>query len=211
MVWVHSWTGYVVSTSRRLITAGNQVVTGEQVFTSSGTWTAPQGVYSVSVVCIGAGGAGGVGPDSYPTQGGGGGGLGWKNDISVVPFEEYTVNVGNPSYFINTSTVRGDAGEAGPFNNVGFAAGGSYVGDGGFDGGDGAVHSGGQIDRIAGGGGSAADYDANGADGTTGGGDGSGTGVSGNNTGVYGYGGEGGQFGGSGVVQIRYGVGKDFP
>jgi hypothetical protein len=212
MVWVYSRTGYVVSLARKLIIAGNQVPSGEQVFTSSGTWTAPQGVYSVSVVCIGNGGAGAqftTGGVTYPYNGGGGGGLGYKNNISVIPFQDYTVVVSGGSYFINTSTVYGFSGGNATVNFVG--TGGSFVGDGGFDGGDGGAYSGGLSNRVAGGGGSAADYDADGADGSTGSGPGSGTGISGNNVGDFGGGGQGASGGQGGVVQIRWGTGKDFP
>jgi hypothetical protein len=52
----------------------------------------------VSVVCIGAGGAGtrGTSPsdENQLRQGGGAGGLGWKNNISVTPGQTYTVVVG---------------------------------------------------------------------------------------------------------------------
>ena len=98
---------------------------GEAVFTSptTHTWTVPAGVTSVHVVAIGAGAAG-TGDNSW---GGGGGGLGWRNNIAVNPGSNYTVVVGagtvstgpnqgraGSSYFINTSTVRGQGGTVGP-------------------------------------------------------------------------------------------------
>lgn len=56
---------------------GNQIgsrfaAPGQAEFTSPGryTWTAPQGVDAVSVVCVGGGG--GAGPSPYASGGGGG-------------------------------------------------------------------------------------------------------------------------------------------
>jgi len=102
---------------------------GEQAYITPGTysWTAPAGVTSVNVVCIG----GGANKTSN-THSGGGGGLGWKNNISVTPGNSYTVVVGNAeqdSYFIDATTVKG----GGSTNRVG----GTYVGDGGGNGGNG--------------------------------------------------------------------------
>ena len=63
-----------------------------QVYTTPGsyTWVVPAGVTLISVVVIG-GGAGGSG---YNSGGAGGGGLGYKNNIPVVPGDTYTVTVG---------------------------------------------------------------------------------------------------------------------
>ena len=101
-------------------------IKGQIEYTTPGTysWTAPFGVTSVCVVCVGGGGAGAVGRSgSYVGAGGGGGALGWKNNISVVPGQSYTVVVGagatfnskangGDSYFINDTTVKG-GGEIG--------------------------------------------------------------------------------------------------
>ena len=53
---------------------------GEALYATAGTysWVAPAGVTSVSVVAIGAGGSGGC-------FGGSGGGLGYKNNYTVIP------------------------------------------------------------------------------------------------------------------------------
>ena len=71
-------------------------LSGEQIFTTSGTstWRAPEGVTSVCVVCVGGGGASGKGEHHQGGQGGAGGGLAYKNDIDVVPGSSYTVTVG---------------------------------------------------------------------------------------------------------------------
>ena len=48
---------------------------GQQVFTTTGsnTWTCPEGVYSISIVCVGAGGKGMPGDGGAFAAGGGGG------------------------------------------------------------------------------------------------------------------------------------------
>ena len=101
---------------------------GQQAYTANGTysWVAPSGVTSVSAVAVGPGRNSG-------------GGLGWRNNITVVPGTSYTVVVGKGggtqasqacftcSYFIDTSTVRGGKGAQ--------CTGGTYTGAGGGNGG----------------------------------------------------------------------------
>lgn len=85
--------------------------TDQVLFDTPGTytWTAPAGVTSVSVVCIGGGGAGtrGTSPsDSVQyRRGGGGGGLGWKNNIAVTPGQTYTVVVGAGGNALATGNI----------------------------------------------------------------------------------------------------------
>lgn len=70
---------------------------GQEEFTSAGTyqWTCPEGVTSVSVVCIGAGGGGDAGSDLIGVGGGGGGGaLAYRNTITVIPGNSYEIIVG---------------------------------------------------------------------------------------------------------------------
>jgi hypothetical protein len=158
-------------------------VTNSIIYTTSGilqvnytipgtySWIAPEGVTSVSVVCVGGGGAG-----ANNVNGGGGGGLGWKNNIAVVPGQSYTlvvgaagvpatstlnVNGGNggDSYFISTSTVRGGGGRGG--QPSGANIGGTFTGDGGGSGGAGGFYSGVGSAQGAGGGG-AGGYAGNG-------------------------------------------------
>lgn len=125
---------------------------GEESYTTPGTytWIAPANVNFVCVVCVGGGGRGDIGTnynaplDGY-RYGGGGAGLGWKNNIPVTPGQGYTVNVGlgggrdiggdgytpidgGDSYFIDRITVAGLGGK-------GSGLGGGYVGDGGGNGG----------------------------------------------------------------------------
>ena len=140
-----------------------QVPPGQQAYTTSGTfsWTCPDNVYSVCVVCVGGGGRGGG-------AGGGGGGLGWKNNIPVNPGQSYTVVVGSggvaggangtDSFFINTLPVRGGGGT----NGWNGGTGGSYTGDGGGTGGSGS-----SLTTWGGGGGGAGGYSGNGGNANT--------------------------------------------
>jgi hypothetical protein len=140
-------------------------VTGQQQYTSTGTysWVAPAGVYQVDVVAIGGGGAG---QDNWANPAGGGAGLGWKNDIPVQPGTSYDVVVGagatsttsgnsaqlkgGNSYFVDQVTVAGMGGgnesgsvcyADGPNSNGN--SGGGYVGDGGGAGGSAPSYQGG--------------------------------------------------------------------
>ena len=63
---------------------GAKAVTGQQAYTTAGTysWVAPVGVTKVSVVAIGAGGAGGAGALAY------------RNNKTVVPGCSYAIRVG---------------------------------------------------------------------------------------------------------------------
>ena len=162
---------------------------GQQEYITPGTysWTAPAGITSVCVVCVGGGGRGSVKAQytgSTLLAGGGGGGLGWKNNISVTPGQSYTVVVGagsptvsypsntpptaptipaQDSYFISTSTVKGGAGGNSTLTSGG--AGGTYVGDGGGNGGAGGNRSG---QNSSSGGGGAGGYSGNGGNGGAG-------------------------------------------
>lgn len=164
------------------------------LFTTVGShsWTAPDGVTSVSVVCIGGGGGGGgtlgwTGQNPSGGGGGGGGGLGYKNNISVTPGNTYTVVVGDggngtggsanslaradsggDSYFIDTTTVRGIGGQGGVGGNSdAYSDYGSGGGTGGGYVGDGGGSggnggNGSRSNRQAGGGGGAGGYSGNG-------------------------------------------------
>jgi len=150
---------------------------GDQIFTTPGTyqWTAPAGVTSVSVVCVGGGG--GPAANTSGASGAGGGGLGWKNNISVLPGTSYQVVVGSggtrvtsgtapaggTSHFINTSTVAGFGGAGGIAAGDGNPAGGTFIGDGGGNGGAGGNRN--ASTTGAGGGGGAGGYRGNGGDG----------------------------------------------
>lgn len=151
---------------------------GQVEYTTAGTyqWLCPAGVYSVNAVCIGGGGAGSSGWPG-PQMSGAGGGLGWKNNIPVVPGTYYTVVVGGgsiptnnqgqggnggDSYFINSGTVKGGGGQGGGANGAFSSLGGVFIGDGGGNGGNGGQ-------RLSGyggpGGGGAGGYSGNGGNG----------------------------------------------
>jgi hypothetical protein len=107
---------------------------GDVIFTSVGlqTWIAPAGVTSISVVAVGASGP------SISNGSGHGAGLGWKNNIIVVPGQSYQVQVGAPtsylngvSFFISSATVSGGSGYQGR---------GAFTGDGGGYGGQGGYN-----------------------------------------------------------------------
>lgn len=79
-------------------------------YTTAGTftWVCPGGVTSVCAVAVGPGRSG---TGTTSRSGGAGGGLGYKNNITVIPGNSYTVVVGavdstTDSYFIDTATVR---------------------------------------------------------------------------------------------------------
>jgi hypothetical protein len=75
---------------------------GDQVFLNPGIydWLCPDGVTSISALCVGGGGGGGI---LWSSGGGGGGGLAWKNNIPVIPGERYRVQVGAGGRFSASS------------------------------------------------------------------------------------------------------------
>jgi hypothetical protein len=122
-------------------------VTGQQAYTSAGTytWVAPTGVTSVSVVCVAAGGP--TEQNANRRGSGDAGALSYKNNITVVPGNSYTVFIENgvlfvstpETYFISAATVRafgrttrvGDGGGNGGSVNDGGGGAGGYSGNGG--------------------------------------------------------------------------------
>lgn len=119
-----------------------------QTFTSTGTWTAPVGVFSVQAEVWGAGGSGGKsGGGTNVATGAGGGGYAKKITISVTPGNVYTVTVGTggpgstggngtaggDSWFSTTGTVYATGGgpgqAAGPGPLAGGIAGAGTIGD----------------------------------------------------------------------------------
>jgi len=124
---------------------------GQAEFTTPGTfnWICPEGVRTVSVVCVGGGGGG----ESYNTgshymHGGGGGALGYINNYSVTPGATYQVVVGiggqsrtyntqgdsgGDSFFESATIVKGGGGIGGVYST--FTPQSEFVGDGGGKGG----------------------------------------------------------------------------
>jgi hypothetical protein len=171
------------------------VVVGQQAYTTPGTytWTAPGGVSSVCVVCVGGGGGANVsvvvkpGDDDEYYWSGGGGALAWKNNIAVVPGQTYQVVVGaggnfSPYLQYNTATAGGfssfngttvKAGGGGISTNTGSysqgATGGTVIaGDGGGAGGRGGNYGGGYAGGVNPGGGGAGGYSGAGGAGADG-------------------------------------------
>jgi hypothetical protein len=192
--------------------SGGQIpaAAGQQEYTSAGTysWTAPAGVTSVSVVCIGGGGSNASSGGGNYLAGGGGGALAYKNNISVTPGVSYAVVVGDRGYSSNgedssfTTVCIAQGGRVGQSigsTSLGGAGGTVLAGDGGGSGGAGGdAGNGVSYSNPLSGGGGAGGYSGNGgrgADGTT-------VGVAApmtNNTSGSGGGGAGG-FGGSIVL-----------
>ena len=91
------------SKRRNVLASSGKTEAGQQVFTSSGSFQVPVGIYAINAVCVGRGG-GGAGGTSDPAGGGGGGGaLAYSNNISVSPGEILTITV-------PTSSGGGSAG-----------------------------------------------------------------------------------------------------
>lgn len=89
-----------------------------QKLTSSGTWTAPPGVTSVTVEAWGAGGGGG-GTALNPSQGGGGAdGSYSKKVITVVPGTTYNINVGAGGLAGSTTGITGWEQVAGVYQTL---------------------------------------------------------------------------------------------
>lgn len=107
---------------------------GQEVFEPSSpaisedfTWVCPPGVRSISVVCVGGGGGSVV--VSVGDSGGPGGGLGYANNIAVIPDKSYRVRVGGGGQNQNNN---GDAsGGDSFFAEMGEPIGNAYVFGGG--------------------------------------------------------------------------------
>ena len=216
----------------RIVCAGSVYPTGlaqittDAILTSglagaSGTWTVPAGVTSVSVVCVGGGGAGQK--FTGASTGGGGGGLRYYNNLTVTPGQviSYTIGRGGDSsgdggatWFNGTTTGNatvwaggGSSGGAGGAGGTGSTIGGSI---GGGNGGAGGANGG-----RSGGGGGAGGYAGNGGAGTSGsaaftaGANGSGGGgAGGSNSNSNGTGSEGFAGGGVGPYPSYDGTGE---
>ncbi len=93
---------YLFITLSLIIVIGNKTFsqTGSQTFTTSGTFTVPSGVTSITIELVSAGGSGGG------NGGGGGGGGGYALGVyTVVPLSEYTVTVGTAGGGISGGTT----------------------------------------------------------------------------------------------------------
>lgn len=181
-----------------------------QTFTSSGTFTVPSGVTSITIQAWGAGGGGSRVTSNSRRGGGGGGGAYASSVLTVVPGNMYSVVVGLGGSYntdggysgFGNNLVRADGGNGGLNNSSTAGSGGSAlncIGTTTYSGGNGA--DGGSTYSGGGGGGAGSTGNGGNADGmnpgtgtSTNGGNG-GTGVSksvnGNNGLTYGGGGSG--------------------
>jgi len=96
--------------------------------TGAANWTCPDGVYRISIVCVGGGGGGEI---SGP-HGGGGGALSYVKDVAVVPGTVYPIQVGIGGAG-GTSVAAGGNGGATYWNdgNIVYAGGGASGANGG--------------------------------------------------------------------------------
>lgn len=115
-----------------------------ETYTSSTTWTVPDGVTSIAVIAMGAGGGGGGGATAYGANvaggggGGGGGGYVFAPYVGVAPGSAISVGVGasgaggtGTDVSGNTSKNGGNGGNGGAATFSGVSAGGGSGGVGG--------------------------------------------------------------------------------
>ena len=123
--------GYPAADAQDQITftssSGTSAVSGTTYITNDNgpfrytTWTCPDGVFSVSMVCVGAGGGGGGTSTGYGGNGGGGGSLSWVKSTKVVPGYAYRVHIGVRGA-LGTSSNGGHGGDSSFFNFIGIKA-----------------------------------------------------------------------------------------
>ena len=115
---------------------------GQQLFTSSGTFTVSAGVTTVYVSGCGGGGGGGGADEGAYGGGGGGGACALKTPITVVPERAYTITIGNGGTAGAATPTNGGAGGASSFGSLftlaaggGGGLGNATIGNGGASGG----------------------------------------------------------------------------
>ncbi|MEO6167757.1 MAG: T9SS type A sorting domain-containing protein [Chitinophagales bacterium] len=102
---------------------------GSETFTSSGTYTVPEGITLISIDVIGAGGTGGI------NGGGGGGGGGYASGVySVTPFSILTVTIGEGGNGSIAGTSSVDAFISASGGENGFSVSNPNLGGGGAGG-----------------------------------------------------------------------------
>ncbi len=95
--------------------------------TESYSWTVPDGVTSISVVCVGGGGAGETNHDGAS---GGGGGLAYKNGLAVTPGDTINVYVGGGGFSAGWGQTNPDSGQSSyiTYNGTNYAVAGGGEG-----------------------------------------------------------------------------------
>lgn len=194
---------------------------GQEVFTTSGSFIVPIDVTSVSAVVVAAGGGGGGSGDTDETGGGGGGGGLAYATFAVTPGETLTVTVGtggsgggaddnggagSASSIARSGTplVAANGGSGGTHRGAGGAGGAVTTGTGGTGGVGGAGSN--RASNNAGGGGGAGGYSGNGGSGGSAASTGSATAGSGGGGGGGGGGTNNSTRGGGGVGILGEGV-----
>ena len=153
---------------------------GQNAYTTAGSYSfvVPAGVTSISAVVVGGGGGGtnGSGGCVISASAGSGGGLAYKNGVSVTPGETLTVVVGAGGT-ANTTSVCASRGGSSKVSRsatalveasggaISATLGALVVGDGGGSGGEGPVYTG---TVVGSGGGGAGGYAGNGGNGRAG-------------------------------------------
>ena len=192
-----------VADGRAAAQGGTQVVGGMQVFTSSGTFTPPEGITSVDVLVVGGGGAGGIGGSGC--GGGGAGGVVYQTGVAVSGAVTVTVGAGGTDAGLGGDGVGGSGGNS-SFGSITAIGGGGGADSGttaGLAGGSGGGGAGSSAAQSNGGAGTSGQGSAGGrgfmhatADNRAGGGGGGAGGVGGNgSSGVAGNGGAGVNYG----------------
>lgn len=172
---------------------------GMEAFTSSGSFTVPEGVYQIYAELVGGGGAGGA--VSGDTSGSGGGGGGYSAGyLDVSPGETISVTVGGAGSNSTFGGLTANGGSAGTAGGSGGAGGGSSSGDINTKGNGGGQGTPNTLGRLAIGGHGGGSFFGGGAPGSVGGG------IAG---GAYGGGGSGavsgsGGAGAAGVVKVSW-------
>lgn len=118
---------------RKIFNGSKISYAASNTFNSSGTWVAPEGIFSARVECWGGGGGGGgsVRRQTYSGGGGGGGGYAKNTNVAVIPGSEYQVIVGNGGSAGPAGTSGGSGGNSSFGGGVVIATGGSGGGAGG--------------------------------------------------------------------------------
>ena len=128
---------------------------GEQTFTSNGSFVVPAGVTSICFVAVGKGGNGAWDSSLSRAAAGSGGALGYKNNVAVTPGQVISIevaatytrlNVGGALYTANAGTTARDGGTLAAGWDGGGVGGsafrnysGEYLSGGGGAGGDGGA------------------------------------------------------------------------
>lgn len=155
-------------------TASATTTKGQQVLTSSGTFTVPAGVRSIDVFLVGGGGGGGAGEysGSSPYYSGGGAGSGYTNTIKSIAVTPglacpYTVGAGGAGGTGNAGNGRSGGVSSITINGTSYSANGGNGNGTGASGGKGGSGGGGSSEYKPGSGGNGGSNGSDGGYGTS--------------------------------------------